>query len=235
MMLVGIIIQIVLLLLSSWKTICYHPVCVSYQLPRMRSSSSSSSSSSDFRPYLLPNQRMMTRYDDKKYLINQSHQPPRSTTFGIRNILLPIQRISSSSLFSMSGYQGNEIHPTEEEKAYHVQGMIKSKEETNKERSILLSSHHHHKLGWSPNTTPTIQMKTKNTVLSFVILLSSWLFFVSFLSSFSPVTWAVSGGGFDYAGTDISGQDFSNGNYKGKDFTQGMRFFLYCMYFILFL
>lgn len=33
--------------------------------------------------------------------------------------------------------------------------------------------------------------------------------------------WAVSGGGLDYAGTDISNQDFSNGNYKGKDFTQG--------------
>jgi hypothetical protein len=33
--------------------------------------------------------------------------------------------------------------------------------------------------------------------------------------------WAVSGGGLDFAGTDISGQIFSNGNYKGKDFTQG--------------
>lgn len=32
--------------------------------------------------------------------------------------------------------------------------------------------------------------------------------------------WAVSGGGLDYAGLDLSGQDFSNGNYKGKDFTQ---------------
>lgn len=32
---------------------------------------------------------------------------------------------------------------------------------------------------------------------------------------------AVSGGGLDYAGTDISGQDFSNSKaYKGKDFTQ---------------
>jgi uncharacterized protein YjbI with pentapeptide repeats len=33
---------------------------------------------------------------------------------------------------------------------------------------------------------------------------------------------AVSGGGLDYAGTDISGQDFSNNSktYKGKDFTQ---------------
>jgi uncharacterized protein YjbI with pentapeptide repeats len=31
---------------------------------------------------------------------------------------------------------------------------------------------------------------------------------------------AVSGGGLDYAGTDISGQNFSNSNYKGKDFTQ---------------
>jgi hypothetical protein len=33
---------------------------------------------------------------------------------------------------------------------------------------------------------------------------------------------AVSGGGLDFAGSDISGQDFSNSNsYKGKDFTQG--------------
>lgn len=31
---------------------------------------------------------------------------------------------------------------------------------------------------------------------------------------------AVSGGGLDYAGLDISNQDFSKGNYKGKDFTQ---------------
>lgn len=30
----------------------------------------------------------------------------------------------------------------------------------------------------------------------------------------------MSGGGLDYAGLDISNQDFSNGNYKGKDFTQ---------------
>lgn len=35
----------------------------------------------------------------------------------------------------------------------------------------------------------------------------------------APVN-AVSGGGLDYAGLDISNQDFSNGNYKGKDFTQ---------------
>jgi len=33
-------------------------------------------------------------------------------------------------------------------------------------------------------------------------------------------SWAVSGGGLDYAGLDISGQDYSNSNYKGKDFTQ---------------
>jgi hypothetical protein len=36
----------------------------------------------------------------------------------------------------------------------------------------------------------------------------------------APVVNAVSGGGLDYAGLDISNQDFSNGNYKGKDFTQ---------------
>ena len=31
---------------------------------------------------------------------------------------------------------------------------------------------------------------------------------------------AVSGGGLDYANLDITGQDFSNQKYKGKDFTQ---------------
>lgn len=31
---------------------------------------------------------------------------------------------------------------------------------------------------------------------------------------------AVSGGGLDYANIDITGQDFSKANYKGKDFTQ---------------
>jgi hypothetical protein len=29
-----------------------------------------------------------------------------------------------------------------------------------------------------------------------------------------------SGGGLDYANLDITGQDFSNQKYKGKDFTQ---------------
>jgi uncharacterized protein YjbI with pentapeptide repeats len=34
-------------------------------------------------------------------------------------------------------------------------------------------------------------------------------------------SFAVSGGGLDYANLDITGMDFSKGNYKGKDFTQG--------------
>ena len=41
------------------------------------------------------------------------------------------------------------------------------------------------------------------------------------LVSAAPVVCeAVSGGGLDYANIDITGQDFSKGNYKGKDFTQ---------------
>ena len=36
----------------------------------------------------------------------------------------------------------------------------------------------------------------------------------------TSAAWAVSGGGTDYASLDLTGQDFSNGNYKGKDFTQ---------------
>jgi hypothetical protein len=35
------------------------------------------------------------------------------------------------------------------------------------------------------------------------------------------VALGVSGGGLDYANLDISSQNFSGGNYKGKDFTQG--------------
>lgn len=39
---------------------------------------------------------------------------------------------------------------------------------------------------------------------------------------------AVSGGGTDYASLDLTGQDFSNGNYKGKDFTQVCYFVKVC-------
>ncbi len=39
-------------------------------------------------------------------------------------------------------------------------------------------------------------------------------------TALSGAAWAVSGGGMDYANIDLTGQDFSNGNYKGKDFTQ---------------
>jgi hypothetical protein len=44
---------------------------------------------------------------------------------------------------------------------------------------------------------------------------------LGFLVAIPQAGMAVSGGGLDYAGTDISGLDFSNSNaYKGKDFTQ---------------
>jgi len=59
--------------------------------------------------------------------------------------------------------------------------------------------------------------KTAQESLSFVTAAS--IFAMSILSS-EPAA-AVAGGGLDYAGTDISGQDFSNSKvYKGKDFTQ---------------
>lgn len=41
------------------------------------------------------------------------------------------------------------------------------------------------------------------------------------MAAFPTTSFAVSGGGLDYANIDITGQDFSKGNYKGKDFTQG--------------
>jgi hypothetical protein len=51
------------------------------------------------------------------------------------------------------------------------------------------------------------------------------LLVTSMILAFPLVAGAVSGGGLDYAGTDITGQDFSKGNYKGKDFTQGRDLF----------
>lgn len=43
------------------------------------------------------------------------------------------------------------------------------------------------------------------------------------ISMTTPAALAVSGGGLDYAGLDISGQNFAHAKseYKGKDFTQG--------------
>jgi uncharacterized protein YjbI with pentapeptide repeats len=62
-----------------------------------------------------------------------------------------------------------------------------------------------------------ISSKTAQESLSVVTAAS--IFAMSILSS-EPAA-AVSGGGLDYAGIDISGQDFSNSKaYKGKDFTQ---------------
>lgn len=61
--------------------------------------------------------------------------------------------------------------------------------------------------------------KPKETSRSFNI--KSTLFATSVaLFTFVQASFAVSGGGLDFAGLDISNQDFSKGNYKGKDFTQ---------------
>jgi len=43
---------------------------------------------------------------------------------------------------------------------------------------------------------------------------------LSFMLALPLACNAVSGGGLDYANIDITGQDFSHQNYKGKDFTQ---------------
>ena len=48
--------------------------------------------------------------------------------------------------------------------------------------------------------------------------ISTAIFFA--ISASAMPALAVSGGGLDYANLDITGQDFSNNKYKGKDFTQ---------------
>lgn len=42
------------------------------------------------------------------------------------------------------------------------------------------------------------------------------------LLSIGDPTWAISGGGKDYASKDWTGVDFSHGNYDGKDFSGGL-------------
>ena len=63
-------------------------------------------------------------------------------------------------------------------------------------------------------------MEPLNEPNSPTLLKSSVALAAAFILSSASAAWAVSGGGLDYAGIDITGQDFSNGNYKGKDFTQ---------------
>jgi hypothetical protein len=53
-------------------------------------------------------------------------------------------------------------------------------------------------------------------------IIATNLSFLLVLLTSPLVAHGVSGGGLDYAGTDISSQNFAGGNYKGKDFTQGM-------------
>jgi hypothetical protein len=55
----------------------------------------------------------------------------------------------------------------------------------------------------------------------FASLLFSAAVAMTAAAAFPATSLAVSGGGLDYANLDITGRDFSKGNYKGKDFTQG--------------
>lgn len=69
----------------------------------------------------------------------------------------------------------------------------------------------------SPQVPPKIV--SKKTIMEGLGKLLSQGMLVGLLAV-PQVASAVSGGGLDYANLDITGQDFSNGNYKGKDFTQ---------------
>mmetsp|Transcript_23223 Transcript_23223/g.32693 ORF Transcript_23223/g.32693 Transcript_23223/m.32693 type:complete len:236 (-) Transcript_23223:124-831(-) len=65
-------------------------------------------------------------------------------------------------------------------------------------------------------TKPELAISDKHNHVS----MSVWATAVLTTSCFAPLAHAVSGGGLDYAGIDISNQDFSGASYKGKDFTQ---------------
>ena len=63
---------------------------------------------------------------------------------------------------------------------------------------------------WDPDTTNLVS-SAKNGFLASCLAL---------VLAIPVASLAVSGGGLDFANLDITGQDFSNGNYKNKDFTQ---------------
>jgi uncharacterized protein YjbI with pentapeptide repeats len=96
-------------------------------------------------------------------------------------------------LSSFGGGQEHRQHYVQQEKRRHIQ-------------SILTDS-------LSTNSINDYDNPKKMSQFLFGIVLSSCFLL-------SNAVYAVSGGGLDFANLDITGQNFSNGNYKGKDFTQ---------------
>lgn len=75
----------------------------------------------------------------------------------------------------------------------------------------------------SPPTNKNVQERNENIQNYFAVPTIAAATILTTISIFGPTqpSFAVSGGGLDYAGLDISGQDYSNSKaYKGKDFTQ---------------
>jgi hypothetical protein len=69
--------------------------------------------------------------------------------------------------------------------------------------------------------TPTASSSSPSPSPGWLVSVATWT--ASLALAVPAAAWAVSGGGLDYANLDISGStDFANGNFKGKDFTQGM-------------
>ena len=75
----------------------------------------------------------------------------------------------------------------------------------------------------SSSAAAAVEKDAKENFWSSVIVTGALTLSVTMSTLLMPLpSNAVSGGGLDFAGLDISGQDFSNAqtNYKGKDFTQ---------------
>lgn len=72
-----------------------------------------------------------------------------------------------------------------------------------------------------PTTRASSRQQHRRVPEWFASLFLSAVVAISAAAALPAASLAVSGGGLDYANLDITGQDFSKGNYKGKDFTQG--------------
>ena len=74
-----------------------------------------------------------------------------------------------------------------------------------------------------PSSVDADDVKSSSRKSSWVTTAASWAAgaLVAVAAAATPAG-AVSGGGLDYANLDITGStEFANGNFKGKDFTQG--------------
>jgi hypothetical protein len=144
----------------------------------------------------------------------QYHQPPQQEQgSSIVGITHPADRLDESSSLSSSSDHGLLQH----HHRYHHQPLLPLQAVTAPSSCTPIA------IDNDNDATVVEQSARRALVQSLVVTFATVLVATSASTlSFPLPSGAVSGGGLDFAGIDITGQDFSNNinAYKGKDFTQ---------------